>query len=68
MKISSASIRIRYTKILEHIWMVELKKIVSGKRVGKLVIIPTQRYDVLSGWIGNRFVGILTVELEGIWD
>ena len=32
--------------------------------VEKLVIIPTQRYDVLSGWIGNRFFGILTVEIE----
>ena len=36
--------------------------------VEKLVIIPTQRYDVLSGRIGNRFIGIFTVEIEQIWD
>ena len=34
----------------------------SGE-VEKLVIIPTQRFYIPSGWIGNRFVEILTVEI-----
>ena len=58
---------IGYTKILECIWMVELKMIVSGRRGEKLVIIPTKRFDVPSGRIGNQFFGILNVEIERIW-
>ena len=34
----------------------------------KLVFFPIQRYDVSSGWIGNQFVGILLVDLNGIWN
>ena len=48
--------------------MVELKRIVSVRRGGKMVIMPTQRFDVPSDRIGNRFVGILSVEIEEIWD
>ena len=33
-----------------------------------MVSMPTQRNDVLSGLIGNRFVGIILVELDGIWN
>ena len=36
--------------------------------VKKLVIVPTQCFDVPSGRIGNRFVGIINVEIERIWD
>ena len=32
----------------------------------KLVCIPTQRYYVLSGKVGMRFVGTLSVELDGV--
>ena len=32
----------------------------------KIVCIPTQRYDAPSGKVGKRFVGILSVELDGI--
>ena len=42
--------------------------IVSGRRGEKLVIIPTKRFDVPSGMIGNQFVGILSVKIEGIRD
>ena len=34
----------------------------------KLICIPTQRYAVLSGRIGRRFAGTLTVEINGIWN
>ena len=37
-----------------------------AREVEKLVSIPTQRYDVPSGRIGNRFFVILSVELDGI--
>ena len=33
-----------------------------------MVSTPTQRNDVLSGLIRNRFVGIISVELDGIWN
>ena len=69
MKISSASIRVEYTKILEHIYMAELKRMVSGKGGEKILVsMPTQRYDVLSGRIRNLFVGIISMELDGIWN
>ena len=32
----------------------------------KLVFMPTQRYDVLSGKSGSIFVGILSMELDGL--
>ena len=32
--------------------------------VGKLICMPTQRYDAPSGKVGKRFVGILSVELD----
>ena len=38
------------------------------REVEKLFSMLIQRYDVLSGWIKNRFVGILSVELDGIWN
>ena len=38
------------------------------KGVEKLICIPTQRYDVPSGRIGNPYVGIILVELDGIWN
>ena len=41
---------------------------VSGKRGERLIYMPTQRYDVPSSLIGNRYVGILLVELKGIWN
>ena len=34
--------------------------------VGKLVFMPTQRYDTPSGEVGKRFVGILSVELDRV--
>ena len=36
------------------------------ERWEKLVCIPTQRYDPPSGKVGKIFVGILSVELDGI--
>ena len=33
----------------------------------KLVCLPTQRYDAPSGKVGKRFVGILSVELDGVY-
>ena len=59
---------IGYTKILEHIWMTGLERTVSVRRGGKLVCMPTQKYDVPSVWIGNIFVGIISVELDKIWN
>ena len=38
------------------------------KGVEKLICIPTQHYDVPSGRIGNPYVGIILVELDGIRD
>ena len=35
-------------------------------RWGKLVCIPTQRYDAPSGKVGKRFVLILSVELDRV--
>ena len=32
-----------------------------------LIFIPTQRYDLRSGWIGNWYVGIILLGLDGIW-
>ena len=32
----------------------------------KIVCMPTQRYDVPSGRVGNRFVGILSVEFDEV--
>ena len=32
----------------------------------KIVCIPTQRYDVLSRKFGRRFVGTLSVDLDGV--
>ena len=32
----------------------------------KLVCLPTQRYDAPSGKVGKIFVGILSVELDGV--
>ena len=32
----------------------------------KLVFMPTQRYDAPSGKVGNIFVGILSIELDGV--
>ena len=32
----------------------------------KLVCLPTQRYDAPSGKVGKRFVGIVSVELDGV--
>ena len=34
--------------------------------VEKLVCMPTQRYDAPSGKFGNRFVGIMSVELDRV--
>ena len=34
--------------------------------VGKLVCLPTQHYDAYYGKVGKRFVGILSVELDGV--
>ena len=32
----------------------------------KIVCMPTQRYDAPYGKFGNRFVGILSIELDGV--
>ena len=49
--------------------MEESWKTVSGKHGGKtLVCMPTQCYDVSYGKVGKIFVGILSVELDGVWD
>ena len=34
----------------------------------KLIFVPTQRYNAQSRKIGKRFVGILSVELDGVCD
>ena len=42
------------------------------ERWEKLVCMPTQRYDAISGKFGKRFAGILSGELDGVrfrnWD
>ena len=53
------------TKIQATTWMEELRKTVSGKRGGKIVCMPTQRYNASSGKVRKIFVGILSVELDG---
>ena len=43
----------------------------DGKRQDmwkELVCMPTQRYDVSSGPIRNKFVWVLLVDLNGIWN
>ena len=65
---SLASNRIGSTKILEHIWVVRLKSVVSYSRGVNTGFFPTQLYDVTSGRIGNRFVGIILMELDRIWN
>ena len=46
--------------------MKELRKPVSGKHGGKLICVPTQHYDAPSGKVGKRFLGVLSVELDGV--
>ena len=48
--------------------MEELQKTVSGNNGGKkLVCIPTQRYGAPSGKAGKIFVGILSIEPDGVF-
>ena len=45
-----------------------MKKMVSVSRGEKLVIMPTQHYDVPYSRIGNRFVRIVYVKIDRIQD